>query len=433
MPYLTYFIQCLVCVSLPVGAEGDPGAGAEPLKVYARARPESCYVGQALDLWVSVVAGRERPVVSLPAVAGAEVTFVKDDPLRPISVSGIGDAVFEKNLFRSHFRLIPGRAGLLTVPPVAARLGARVGVSATLSVNVKRPPEAGRTADFLGGVGPFELDAAVESQAVRPGQPIPYRITVSGPAARGMTAAPSLARLGRSPLGFRVEPKPDQFVADPPSRTFVFWLRPTRVGSATLPPVTVAALDPKTGRYVTKVTPGIPVRVAAAPTFDPDSVAYGPGADETVARPRRGYGYVICLLSGLAAVTAVSLGIGGAWRRPASRARRHCRRVGSRLARPASDAEAGRTITDGLIRYLALTTGRPQGTLTPVEAEEAVIGTNGSVALGSRARTLIAACDRALFAGGPVRRDALNFEGVRFFRDLAATPLTPQPEPGGHG
>ena len=54
----------------------------------AQIKPGAYYVGQAIDLSVGVVAGRERPEVSTPKVAGAEVQFVRHDPLRPVSAAG---------------------------------------------------------------------------------------------------------------------------------------------------------------------------------------------------------------------------------------------------------------------------------------------------------------------------------------------------------
>ena len=54
-----------------------------------------------------------------------------------------------------------------------------------MTLGVKALPVAGRTADFLGGVGEFEVGAEAEPTAVRSGQTLEYRVTVTGPAARG--------------------------------------------------------------------------------------------------------------------------------------------------------------------------------------------------------------------------------------------------------
>ena len=83
-------------------------------------------------------------------------------------------------------------------------------------------------------LGMFE--AWAEPDSVRPGQTIEYEITVTGPAARGVTDAPDVSRLERLPIGLRVERRPDRETDEPPSHTFVYHLRPTRAGAATLPP-----------------------------------------------------------------------------------------------------------------------------------------------------------------------------------------------------
>ena len=228
----------------------------------------------------------------MPRVQGAEVTFVGHDPIRPISAGGIGDLVFERNLFRSRYRLIARRPGTLTVPPFSARVGEENGASPALVLTVRPLPAAGRTADFLGGVGWFEVEARADPPSVRLGQVLDFRITVHGPGARGMSGAPGLARLVTLPVALPIERGPDQAVDDPPSRTFVYRLRPTRAGNLTLPPIALAAFDPKSGRYVTKVTAGLPIRVAEVPAFQPGSLRYGPPTPVTAHRPAWVRGFV---------------------------------------------------------------------------------------------------------------------------------------------
>ena len=86
---------------------------------------------------------------------------------------------------------------------------------------------------------------------------------------------------GRSSLapGFRVEPLPDQLEGvDPPVRTFRYRLRPAKSGRVVLPPVAVAAFDPTTRRYATRVTASLPIQVEEPPRFDPGSLSYLPFA-----------------------------------------------------------------------------------------------------------------------------------------------------------
>ena len=120
------------------GIEATPSHTVRPLRVVLQVRPEACYPGQTVELWVGVVAENERPRVTPPNVPGVEMTYVGVD-LKPLSAGGIGDLVSVRNLFRFHYRLIPRRAGALTVPPITARLGARQGASTPVTLPAGTP------------------------------------------------------------------------------------------------------------------------------------------------------------------------------------------------------------------------------------------------------------------------------------------------------
>ena len=83
-----------------------------------------------------------------------------------------------------------------------------------------------------------------------------------------------LKRLERSALAPRIELLPEELDHEPPRRTWVFRVRPTRAGNDVLPPVAIAAFDPDIERYITKVTQGIPVKVVAAPSLDLTTFQY---------------------------------------------------------------------------------------------------------------------------------------------------------------
>ena len=139
-----------------------------------------------------------------------------------------------------------------------------------MRVTVRPLPTEGRTAAFLGGVCGFTLAAEASPRSVRVGQELEYRITATGPAAWGMTGRPELKRFDR--LGIGVRTKPVESIKEPPSRTFVYTLRPMRPGEPVLPPVAIAAFDPSANRYITKLTPSVPIRVVAVPAFDPATI-----------------------------------------------------------------------------------------------------------------------------------------------------------------
>jgi hypothetical protein len=420
----------LVLVFGPAASEQGTIAAEppRPLRVRAQIERGPYYVGQAITLQVSVVAGRERPRVVTPRVADCEVTPTETE-LKPISSSGIGSFVMEKNDFLARFRLVPRRAGRLTIPAVRARLDSegRSGASAPITITVASLPTAGRPAAFLGGVGTFEVSAEADPPEVRRGQSLEFRIKVTGSAARGMSRAPTLERLQTAARGTEIEAKPVEAVDDPPSRVFRYQVRPTVAGELVLPPVAIAAFNPRLGQYVTRVSPGLHVRVVDVPRFDPSSLDYAPP-------PRASDAWAPWAARGLLAMAAaLALAASGRvlrrWfvrHRAETAAVRLLARLRRDLPRTAGAAEAGRRTTEALAEYLALAIGRPRGALTPDEARAGITRASGDAAIGEQARRLVAVCDQAQFAGQGVSAQEVIGEADRLFQGLVSISSTPR-------
>jgi hypothetical protein len=251
------------------------GQSTDPLRVKAELGPGPYFVGQGFELRVSFTTAGQRPKIDPPRLNGAR-TWAIGTAVRPVTTSSIGSVVDRENLFVVRFRVVPERAGTLEIPSVQVQIKGRSGRSQPKSVSIKAVPLPGRPAEFLGGIGPFELHAEASTKIVRIGQELDFRIKVTGPAAWGMTDRPGLGRFDRLGLGLRIAPRPDETIDEPPTRTFVYRLRPARAGEAVLPPVAIAAFDPSLSRYVTRVTAGVPLRVVAVPSFDPTTVTYEP-------------------------------------------------------------------------------------------------------------------------------------------------------------
>ncbi len=393
----------------PPEPEPDPNA----LRVEARLTGGEHYVGQGFELQVAVVARGQRPTVETPVIAGADVWLARNE-IRPLSVVSIGRTTIESNAFISRFRVVPRRAGTLEVPPVRASLAGQSGRGRPLKTTVRPLPPEGRPSEFLGGVGSFTLEAEAAPRSVRVGQEFEYRLTISGPAAWGTAGRPELRRFDRLPLGLRIQPGRTDAMREPPSRTYVYRMRPTRSGEAVLPPVAVAAFDPSSQHYVTRMTPGVPVKVVAVPSFDSSAIPDLNPRPETagVRSARRRW-----ILGAGAAILLV--GSAGAlfWaRRRARRAGRLVGPVASRrhaaaFARELAHHAATPTGPDGpalalaislaLVRYLELGIGRPPGALTPEEAGAGVRECTGSDDLGARAARIAARCDGVLYRDAP--------------------------------
>ncbi len=233
-------------------------------------------------------------------------------------------------------------------------------------------------------------------------------------------------------------------IHEPPSRTFVYRLRPTRPGEDVIPPVRIAAFDPLTSRYVTRASPSVPIRVVAVPSFDPATIpdlsqAGGSVADRLAAMGWwAGLGPAVLLLGAGAALMWVRrrarkaglLGGPAAARRFAARVARGLARPGgttgtailpvsaggSRAERPSDDPRAfdlALEISSALVRYLEIGIGRPPGALTPVEAAEGVGQCASSEELGAQAARIAARCDGVLFRDTPAQPE----DPVRFRQD----------------
>jgi hypothetical protein len=390
-------------------------------------------VGQGIDMRVAVVARDQRPTLELPAPDDAKLWTV-DTSFKPISVNSVGSNVSGENLFLTRLRLVPRRAGTLEIPPVVARLGDREGKTRSLRLKIENPPLEGRVPDFLGGVGAFSAEAETDAERVRVGQELDYRIRVTGPAAWGMFARPDLARLRSLPIEVRVEARADETVDEPPQRTFVFRVRPTRPGAVVLPPVSIASFDPRTKHYLTRATRGVPIQVVAAPAFDASTLDYRPPSPSLLSKA---VGAAAWLTVGAGVAIGAFLLARRVRRRwiEASRAgrgaaRRFARSVAAQLAERNDEppAATARRAIDALVEYSRLSVDRPPGALTPGEAHAAIARGSGSDQLGWNAAQLTTRCDRILFAesggteqGGGDEADALMRDARDLFTALGRT------------
>jgi hypothetical protein len=302
---------------------------------------------------------------------------------------------------------------------------------------VEPVPLEGRPAVFLGGVGEFSVHASAMPIAIRVGQEFIYRIELTGPAAWGTTSRPDLGRFQRVPLALRIEDLPDERTTEPPATTFAYRIRPSRAGSGALPAVTIASFDPRSMRYITKATQGVPIKAVAVPAFDPKTIDYvAPDYDRNRRLAAAWTSATILLIIGLGAAGLAVLihrrGLRTSRSGPAA-ARRLARKVLRDLNKTpvervvhylCEDAQqsgwvrygrtsprmieaAARKITDGLIAYAKAGVGRPPGAITADEARQAVVRCSESQDLGDLAAELIERCDQALFAARPQGDDAL--------------------------
>ncbi len=376
------------------------------LRLTTRLPAGTHYVGQAIEVGVEVEGATGLPTVEPPRSTALDVHPLPSDGAR-------------RDLWR--FAVVPRQAGTLDLPPFRARSGDRSGNSKPIRLAVASVPLEGRTAAFLGGVGPFEIRAEAEPRSVQLGQTLEYRVKLTGPAAWGSVRSPDLASWTSLALGFRLEPLPDVLEGpDSPGRTFRYRLRPSKSGRAVLPPVAVAAFDPTTGRYATRVTASLPIRVEEPPRFDPGRLDYRPIA-EVSSGDRSG---VITIALAAALFVAATLA-GFVWRAGRRRLARRIdpRRLALELARGLGEVgdrgEAARAVAEAFSTFLQRADGRGPGVLTPPESREAVARLTRDRDLARRAERLIERCDRSSYGDGSGDGSGLIAEGRELFEGIA--------------
>ena len=214
-------------------------------------------------------------------------------------------------------------------------------------------------------------------------------------------------------------------INEPPSRTFVYTAAADPAGRrGACRRSRSPRSTPTSRRYITHVTPSVPIRVVAVPAFDAATIPdlARPRAARRGGRPRCGTGPSWAGGPAGGARPPRSLGAAqGPARRPSGRPGRgrggFAARIGPRPCatsatgdRPRSSALAGHRGPDPLS---AARLGRPPGALTPDEAREGVARCTGSEELGVQAARIAARCDGLLY------------------RDARATARRSGPAPGG--
>ena len=384
----------------------------DPLRVDARVASATYYAGQAIEVRVSVVAERDRPMVFPPKLDRAEVAKL-DESFRQIAASGIGDFVTETNLFLTRFRVIPTAPGPLVIPPFHARIDGRSGASKPIRLVIRPVPLDGRPPSYLRGVGRLRARAEAVPTSVRVGQTIDYRLILEGPGARGSTQWPLLSEF-ESIKGLEIKTAGTDVVSDPPSRIDHVKIRPTVPGDLSLPSVAVATFDPDLGRYVETRTPSVLVKVVDVPRFDPASLDASLPKVEPESLIRRLIRAIATALLMIPVMLGLMILIAMIGTGPRGSAKRYAKEL-----RAWSDPSSmvGR-ITSGLESYLFIVFGKKFGHLTPPEAIREIDRAVGDKALADRAGRLIERCDRAQFGLDPEAVSGLAAEAADFFEEL---------------
>ncbi len=126
-----------------------------------------------------------------------------------------------------------------------------------ITINVKPLPEAGKPADFTGGVGDFKVTAAMSGDSSIGGEPLTLTVKVAGTGNIGLVGEPQLVPISGvkvlSPETKQTTRTSDGRVGG--ERTFNYPLIPTADGKFVIPEIEMGFFNPRTGSYYTQTTP----------------------------------------------------------------------------------------------------------------------------------------------------------------------------------
>lgn len=370
------------------------------------------YVGQVNPARLVVRAGKNPPVLEPPVSDDWEVV-IGPWTVEPISSTAIGPIVREDNAFVFPVQLVARNAGPQRTPSIRVRDDDRAGTSPPLAIDVRRPPATGRPADFLGGVGPLQVDARLEPPSVRVGQTSRLEIRLRGPGAFGSTVRPSIPGDDRSGFDLRIASADHQWRPVTGERLWTFELRPMAAGEGALRPIRVSTFDPASGRYTSFASSEPRLRVTAPRAFQPDA-AQDFSRTEPIASPIPVAAVV--LLSGLGFMSLAGSILYLARRRSRSAAA-HARRSARRLS-TTSDLELVPSCRDALAGYLRRSGRWRGGATVPDEVRDAIAESTGRDDLAADAAELVRFLDRDEFSGLEPRTAELRRAAVRLFREL---------------
>lgn len=300
-------------------------------------------------------------------------------------------------------------------------------------VDVKGPPEEGRSADFTGAIGQFTMQVEAKPTRVEQGRPVTLSIAIQGAPLEGL-AGPDLSN--QAELASRFDFAVDELTGDIENRAKVFRraIFPKRHGEQTVPPISWSYFDPRAERYVSLMSK--PIAIVVDPAA-PGSVAMLPG--EVDASERNGAklkivhggispNYVdpelvladasvgfsthvtiaalalpplLCLTMTLTVRHRSRLkgDIRYARRR---RARRHAQALIDRALRNGNPAQQLSALSQALTSYLADRFCLPPGALTPAEVRTLLTTSGADAATSEQIARFLENCDASRYAPGAI-------------------------------
>ena len=395
-------MYCLACVigMLAAGLEDGPSTPATRAtsRIFVEVAPGPYYVGQGIA--VDLLDSREK--------------FEPTDTIEPPSIPGIEwIAVQPVQGNRARYRLVPARAGDVTIRPFQINRDGRSIGTRPVTIPVRNVPMVGRSPSFLGGVGSFTVTSAVEAATVRLGQTFDYEVRLTGPAAWGTQQAPPFEP------GPEVEVRQkrlERIASEPPSVTFRYRLRAIKAGQFVLKPVALAAFDPESGQYATRYSASQTFTIKPPAAFDFAQVDFGPRRTASMA----GKTNPIVLIGGGVILAGTMVLV---WRHRRTiqqwsagrrsnqpvRWRREALQMSASVRNQTENRLIAAEITTRLARLFSQAGGRPVAVLTPPEAVAILNEMTNNRHLADRTGRFVTRLDQIRF--GPDTRTTADDQG----------------------
>lgn len=267
------------------GADTGPTEAQGDFFLWTRVDKPSVYVGEQLIYSLEVYERLPFPnysALKLPAYPDFWSEQLPSAQMTTASVAGVVYRV-HPDLRRA---LFPQRAGSLTISAAEVNVGRRRRVVGRPVVIEVKPLPAGAPAGFSpNNVGLYTIEAAVDRQRVKVGEPFTLTLTIRG---SGNLRVIDPGAWPEVPGFRRYDPKVDTQVNVAAQisgqRTYSFLMIPERAGQLTVPPHSFSFFDPAEARYHTVSTQPREITVEgdpnAAPPPNAEAAPPAPGAAE---------------------------------------------------------------------------------------------------------------------------------------------------------
>ena len=223
-------------------------------------------------LYTAVLPTRESPSPRLPEFRDFFVETLQKRPLYTRDIRGKTFWVEERTR-----TLYPKRPGQIVLAPAELLLplpqGRKTLKTKPLTLTVQPIPETGRSPHFKGAIGTYEISAILERGSVEVGQALTLTVHISGQGNIQTVTPPNLPTIPGVMVGGANWGRSDTFGITPTSRTYVYTLTPSQVGTLRIPPIIYTYFDPSRATYATIHTLPIPLSVRPDPndTVDIDT------------------------------------------------------------------------------------------------------------------------------------------------------------------